>query len=923
MYINGTDECGLQVLEQWETDNASPITHYLLGFVVSDEVGTLNMDPAMMRQYPSDVTLINTTIVRIMKTAQANGKKVLLSMGGAGMGGDKASLWGKFVAAQSDAHGAAASIVAFLDKIKQEQQLTLDGIDFDYEPPARVPPRELRMMVDLTNALRVALDSWYPTVATGTGTARALISHAPQPPYMCVPNNGCAAVPSKNACDNDPESCAGAGYWYINEYAGDSIDLYIIQYYNNDYWDGVGTNTAIGARRVVDHVVALTRGQQGFKEIKIDKIVVCKPACHECACGIKNGCHCFMSAAQIIDLILAPVEKVLGSGNLPGVGFWQWGGLFGMQGGSPSSRLSDADLFNLGRVLTTISSNTYDDFVPLKNTCPAEIGKKACQTGGWGPGETKVYCSGGDADCVYGKCICKNGFYTTSQSCDKKGTGECRAAGPNNYTCSGHGTCDYNNGDKCDCACGWTGVDCSTRTTELNCAPASNPCNGNGSCGDDFKCVCDFGFAGETCDVQLPEACILDREAKTVFECGKFGVCGAGSDGKPKCTCLDNWTGDRCETLPKLPYLTYNYCRRGGDLDSCSGHGLCSNQSLNALGQTTGIDPVTGERLYQADFTPYPNVASNNEAHCVCNDGWTGKWCHVPADAKPCHADAECADVTNMYGIPYSCRENYCQMPITTYSATATLLMAGPADARYEYKATGAATTTSYCDITTTIPEDPVTKQKLPPVTTSSCWGMCGQDGATYNGKQWYGGANLPKGIDGIAAIPAFMFGERKVGDSKTPAGQDNNTGAACGTCWQLKSKRVDGAYNTVKVVIGDRCGGGCPNTAGEHHDCSDFFVPGIPGGLTLAPDALDPAARQKWLKAGGFPQPDWCASGSHPHFDLDSGTQATLCKGTALEGGNCLVDSFEQVPCDAVTGPWPKGCDKTGYWSQNCPVSN
>ena len=916
MYINGSgpDPCGLNLLEDWESKNMCPVTHYMLAFVVGDSSGKLTMDQAMqLNGVTTDTTLINATVLRIMLLAQKNGKKVLLSMGGDKMGGSNSSVWLAFVNKNGGADKAADRIIAFLDHIKVIQFLTMDGVDFDYEPPGRVPKTDVQMIVDLTKALRIAIDKWYVNPNPSTPGLRAVISHAPQPPYICVPNNGCTVVPSMADCDADLANCAGAGYWYINEHAGDAIDFYFIQYYNNDYWDGVGTNTEIGARHVVNHVIGLTQGQGGFKPIPIEKIVVGKPACIDCGCGTRaiHGADCFMTGDQIINFILMPIQNALGSGVMPGVGFWQWGGLYGMQYDIPSNRLLDADLFKLGAVLNTLPSGIT---APTSNTCPSPTDKTYCQTGGWGYQEEPIYCSDNPAECIYGKCMCKEGYYTNINYCDKQGTGTC-TAGPNGFTCSGNGTCDWTTGDKCNCNNGWLGSDCSIPVEPLHCPPsATNQCSGHGMCNDSLECTCDFGFQGTGCTNTIPEVCILDHAAQKTYECGKYGSCNDDGTGKPVCTCIDNWTGDHCEIVPKFPYKTYNYCRRGGDPDSCSGHGLCSNQTLDEIGQATGMAPGTTDRKYQTDTTNWPNVASDENATCVCNKGWTGKWCQISADALACTSDGDCALTKNMYDIPYSCRDGFCQKPISTYGLDGKLIMRKDATGKDIglYTATGAATTSNYCTID--------------PVTGSGCWGMCG-NGGPIRPLVTIDGVTAP--VNGIAAVPSFMFGERKVGTKQTPGGSSNATGAACGSCWKLTSNRLDdpSKSNTVSVVIGDRCGGGCFDKQGVHHDCSDFFAAlpnpgGADGfGMYLLPDAIDPAARQAWLAdPKNDSHPDWCAVGTHPHFDMDTATQRILCAGSGLE--NCLVDSFEQIPCGPADGKWPNGCDKTGYWSQNCPAS-
>lgn len=154
--------------------------------------------------------------------------------------------------------------------------------------------------------------------------------------------------------------------------------------------------------------------------------------------------------------------------------------------------------------------------------------------------------------------------------------------------CSGHGTCMTLMGTV-QCVCdsssatsfSWAGNDCSVPTC------GSVPCSGNGECRDTGGnypvCSCLDGFTGSRCEtVVLPDVC--------PDECNGRGVCVDGAGGRKVCECQSDFTGSSCS----IPYC--------GE-DACSGSGEC--------------------------------VAVDNTAACDCDAGYSGSDCRFVGDKHP------------------------------------------------------------------------------------------------------------------------------------------------------------------------------------------------------------------------------------------------------------------------------------------------
>merc|ERR1711871_1000727 len=203
----------------------------------------------------------------------------------------------------------------------------------------------------------------------------------------------------------------------------------------------------------------------------------------------------------------------------------------------------------------------------------------------------------GRGTCINGKCNCKSGWWREDcgermckDDCSMNGVcsdGEClcnpgRAGAacelvsvcPRNR--SGHGTCKP--GTKMgqwECAAGWCGADCLTKT-------CPNDCNGHGECRNG-TCACFFkDQQPKQCNLQQPDdKCAMwfqddCSELTCPFKCHNHGKCDNG-------TCRCNWpyAGKHCKTYcnPDSNFYCNSLCDK-----SCKNR----TQSLGGLSSETG-----------------------------------------------------------------------------------------------------------------------------------------------------------------------------------------------------------------------------------------------------------------------------------------------------------------------------------------------
>ena len=152
------------------------------------------------------------------------------------------------------------------------------------------------------------------------------------------------------------------------------------------------------------------------------------------------------------------------------------------------------------------------------------------------------------------------------------------------------------------CAENFYGVDCSQSCNKSD-------CSGNGQCraivnSNDFACVCDPGFTGETCDVNIDECETMN------IDCNGNGQCLDGTNNFT-CNCDAGFTGEQCE-------VNIDNCE---SIDNpCNWHGHC-------------VDHI-------------------NDISCICEPGYTGKTCEENINdcvGVDCSEHGHCVDGVNNY----------------------------------------------------------------------------------------------------------------------------------------------------------------------------------------------------------------------------------------------------------------------------------
>ena len=187
-----------------ETLIGTPYTHVILSFIT--------VAPGAPDEGPVSLVVPNklAPALAVVGRLQAEGKRVLISFGGGAMQlDDYASLVGR-EAALADAIATFVSAHGF------------DGVDIDFEVSAALHTERRpgvldgrRFLIDLTGALRKRLP------------AGALISHAPQAPYL------------------DP-AWHGGPYLDVLRAVGDAIDWIMVQYYNNPDYEAPVSRRIVG-----------------------------------------------------------------------------------------------------------------------------------------------------------------------------------------------------------------------------------------------------------------------------------------------------------------------------------------------------------------------------------------------------------------------------------------------------------------------------------------------------------------------------------------------------------------------------------------------------------------------------------------------------------------------------------------------------
>jgi hypothetical protein len=686
MYINsmgvGQNFCDMNLLQTWESGNLSPFSHYIFAFVTyKDYNKAIQFDGSIAGQGDGDgpIQTLATKPLQLGITAQNNGKKIMVSFGGASM---SSSFWyDVWATAFSNIDGVAGIVKGLMDIFDtvNAQGLELDGVDFDYEPMGDVQLCKLDNVIELTKQTRAALDA--RKTQSGLTTPARLqyyISHAPQPPYMqlayklysqrpkqLTDNINCQVCPPpgtslentcmcgtidkdkkytpispssckdglSTACPSDPKkqltNCVTASYLYINDVVGDHIDFYFMQLYNNEPFEGASVgNTSTASTAIVQFFKGLTQGVCGFKPIEMNKLVVGKP-------GNAMASHAIgvMSASEITKNILVPLTTGSGVNQvMPGVGFWQWGGAYGIQGAGKTQRISDADLVQLGITLNYLDPNHTPD--TSTNVCENVYANELCKD-----------CTENGAKCNLdiNHCMCPNGYSGTTllpsltSDCTVTLEDDAKSActGGNGFTCNGNGFCDINIGalnpkPSCKCASGYGGNNCDTVMIPPTC-PMSNglACDGHGTCipggPNGVQCSCIGTYQGAACTEKIPQECLRRFPEGCVH-----GTCYVES-GTAKCKCDDSWEVDekgQCTQYIPGPWVGWSSATYFGDKGSWPGGG--SYPDLNS-------DNITDTNLHRYPAAmPWPQYFKNYHDRTAwieaVNDSAKGL-----SDAKVCY----------------------------------------------------------------------------------------------------------------------------------------------------------------------------------------------------------------------------------------------------------------------------------------------
>jgi hypothetical protein len=123
-------------VKQWEDSGASPITHYVLSFL-SFQLASLQTDPGEIWKSgggsTSDFTLVDG-VREALVSAHANGKKVMLSIGGAAGSSGFLGWWTGLGATSADRVTAmSAEIQRVTSAFASANGVPVDGIDVDIE----------------------------------------------------------------------------------------------------------------------------------------------------------------------------------------------------------------------------------------------------------------------------------------------------------------------------------------------------------------------------------------------------------------------------------------------------------------------------------------------------------------------------------------------------------------------------------------------------------------------------------------------------------------------------------------------------------------------------------------------------------------------------------------------------------------------
>lgn len=185
------------------------------------------------------------------------------------------------------------------------------------------------------------------------------------------------------------------------------------------------------------------------------------------------------------------------------------------------------------------------------------------------------------------------------------------------FICENGGNCTAE--DVCQCAYGWSGIDCTIPS-------CSDKCNDRQVCVGPDTCACIAGYAGNDCDVP-----------QCVQTCENGGVCTSPDT----CDCTSGWVDSNC-TSPVCSFT----CGNGGN---CTSPDFCTCPS-----EWVNYDcrvPVCEQTCNNGGSCIAPNT-------CLCTPQWTGFECDYPVCTQGYFVpfqggEIEGEDTNNTYWVSY------------------------------------------------------------------------------------------------------------------------------------------------------------------------------------------------------------------------------------------------------------------------------
>jgi len=181
----------------------------------------------------------------------------------------------------------------------------------------------------------------------------------------------------------------------------------------------------------------------------------------------------------------------------------------------------------------------------------------------------------------------------------------------------------------------------------------SSPCQNNGTCsssGQSFSCSCTQPYEGDNCEKFRP--C-------NDSPCQNNSTCWV-KDGDYYCDCPSDFLGKNCAE----PFCGNSSCYTGpstfcNQTDSCFNGGLCNTYQENStsIQNCTCMENYSGDRCEQVDGCDTYGcqngaLCSRNDTHniCHCNDGYSGEKCEItPCDSNPCQNGGVCSPDHDTY----------------------------------------------------------------------------------------------------------------------------------------------------------------------------------------------------------------------------------------------------------------------------------